>query len=88
MSDPIFNKDNKEYQSYGHYIINDRNFFSIKRFKDDHMIENNYPEQNSKEGEKLNQMFRIEKHKAEPEEGSHRFIYIYSEEQLIDFFEV
>ncbi len=47
MSDRIYDIDSEEYQSYGYDIIDEENYYSIKQFKSNNLIERNYTEQNS-----------------------------------------
>lgn len=86
MDNIIYDINSEEYESYGYYIINGENYYSIKQFKEDNSLENNYSEQNSKDGEELNAIFNISSYKTIPEEGNHSFILVYLEEQLSDYF--
>ena len=88
MAEIIYDNKSEEYQSYGYYIIDGKNYYSIKQFKDDNAVEDNYSEQNSIDGEGLNSIFRISRYKTVPEEGNLPFVLVYLEEQLIDYFKL
>lgn len=81
----MYAKNDKEYVSNGHYLINGNEFMSIWTFKKIKGIEPNFDGVNGPEGIKLFDM-GIESHESKPDFGNYDTVQIYPISELIKFY--